>query len=108
MKWFRRRHKNGTTVDDYIPRHLLTVRTDSSKSVEVYFIKKVSLQDSGTYRCYITEKKGERWTAVKVLLVRSKYIVVFTRNNMDAEPLALLTNQLYLANMKYFVVVIAT
>ncbi len=71
MKWFRRRDINGTNVDDYIPRYLLTVRTDSSKSVEKYFIKKASVQDSGTYKCEVIEKNGNpRSTQARVLQVR--------------------------------------
>ena len=72
MKWLRLRVINGTRNEDYIPINLLTVRTDSSKSVEVYSIKKVTLEDSGTYRCEITEKSGKRETQARVLQVKRK------------------------------------
>ena len=72
MKWLRLRVINGTRNEDYIPRNLLTVRTDTSKSVEVYSIKKVTLEDSGTYRCEITEKSGKRETQARVLQVKRK------------------------------------
>jgi hypothetical protein len=67
MKWLRKRKINGDEVVDYVPRNLLTVRTDSSKSVEVYSIKKVTPEDSGTYKCEITETSGKRTTKARVL-----------------------------------------
>jgi hypothetical protein len=77
MKWLRKRKINGDEVVDYVPRNLLTVRTDSSKSVEVYSIKKVTPEDSGTYKCEITETSGKRTTKARVLQVKSKYISNF-------------------------------
>ena len=75
MKWLRLRVINGTRNEDYIPRNLVTVRTTANERVEVYSIKKVTPEDSGTYRCEITEKSGKRTTEPRVLQVKRKYYI---------------------------------
>ena len=72
MRWIRQRKINGSVVVDYIPRSLVTVQTDSRKSVEVYSIEKVTLEDSGTYKCEVTENGNLRSTRLRLLQVKSK------------------------------------
>ena len=70
MKWMRQRKTSAIVINDYIPRNLITVLTDHTKSVEVYSIKKVTANDSGTYKCHVTEKGLLRSTYPRVLLVQ--------------------------------------
>ena len=70
IKWVRRRKTSAIVINDYIPRNLITVLTDVTKSIEVYSIKKVTLHDSGTYKCHVTEKGRLRFTNAVVLQVR--------------------------------------
>ena len=72
MIWQRRRTINGTEVNDLIPPNLIKVLSHTSKSVEVYSIKKVTSKDSGTYRCAVMENGRRRETSVAVLQVKSK------------------------------------
>ncbi|XP_046854221.1 hemicentin-1-like isoform X3 [Xenia sp. Carnegie-2017] len=58
IKWFRRRRLNGTEFEDTVPENLITVRTTPQKSVEVYRIPRVSINDAGVYRCGVDGKNN--------------------------------------------------
>ncbi|XP_046851912.1 hemicentin-1-like [Xenia sp. Carnegie-2017] len=60
IKWYRRRRLNGTEVEDYVPENLITVRTTPQKSVEVYHIPRVSINDAGVYRCEVAGKNNRK------------------------------------------------
>ncbi|XP_046851897.1 uncharacterized protein LOC124445236 [Xenia sp. Carnegie-2017] len=60
IKWYRRRRLNGTEVEDYVPENLITVRTTPQKSVEVYHIPRVSINDTGVYRCEVDGKNNRK------------------------------------------------
>ena len=72
IEWVRRRKIGSKEISDYIPRNLITVQTDDIKSVEVYSIKKVTVNDSGAYKCQVTEKGNLRSTKTRNLQVRGK------------------------------------
>ena len=72
IEWVRRREIGSKEISVNIPRNLITVQTDDIKSVEVYSIKKVTVNDSGAYKCQVTEKGDRRSTKIAVLKVRGK------------------------------------
>ncbi|XP_046853107.1 uncharacterized protein LOC124446303 [Xenia sp. Carnegie-2017] len=70
IKWSRRRRLNGTEVEDYVPENLITVRTTPQKSVEVYRIPRVSINDAGVYRCKVDGKNNRKiLSATRILEV---------------------------------------
>ena len=73
MLWVRRRRINGTSINDHLPRNLITVLTNSQKSVELYSIKKVTPKDSGAYKCDVNVNGKLQSTKARVLQVRGEY-----------------------------------
>ena len=79
MKWFRKRHVNGSNVHEYLPRNVITVLSNERKSVELYSMKNATLEDSGVYGCEVIERGTKRTTEARILLVKRKYILVYIR-----------------------------
>ena len=75
MKWFRTRYINGSSLRETLPRNSITVLTNRIKSIEVYSMKKVTVEDSGVYRCEVTERGKKRVTHARVLQVKRKYYI---------------------------------
>ena len=83
MNWFYKILVNeNVTVEDYLPRNRITVLTNSEESIEEYSIKSVRTNDTGAYRCELQERGGKRTSEVRVLQVRSKYVVLCVRKNI--------------------------
>ena len=83
MNWFYKISVNeNVTVEGYLPRNRITVLTNSKKSIEEYSIESVRTNDTGTYRCELTERGKKRTSEVRVLQVRSKCVVLCVRKNV--------------------------
>ncbi|XP_046854228.1 fibroblast growth factor receptor 1-like [Xenia sp. Carnegie-2017] len=79
IKWLRRRRLNGTEVEDYVPENLITVRTTPQKSVEVYHIPRVSINDTGVYRCEVDGKNNRKiLSKLRILEVIERRAAKFT------------------------------
>lgn len=67
-------------MHEYLPRNVITVLSNDRKSVELYSMKNVTLEDSGVYTCEVIERGTKRSTKARVLQAKRKYIIVAMLN----------------------------
>ena len=56
-----------------IPREKISVKNEADKQIEFYVIEKISLGDSGGYKCEVMEGSKSRSTNVLALQVIGEY-----------------------------------
>ena len=63
----------GSNISKVIPREKISVKNDAQKQIEFYMIEKISLGDSGAYKCEVKEHSRSRSTNVLALQVTGEY-----------------------------------
>ena len=72
ITWWRVSQR-GSNIPKVIPREKISVKNDAKKQIEFYVIEKISLGDSGRYKCEVMEGSKSRSTNVLTLQVIGEY-----------------------------------
>ena len=68
------KYASGDSIFRPIPRSRITVIKKYAATVEELFFQKVTLNDTGTYKCTVLENGKPRGTAERILQVRGEYL----------------------------------
>ena len=72
ITWWRVSQR-GSNIPKVIPREKISVKNEADKQIEFYVIEKISLGDSGGYKCEVMEGSKSRSTNVLALQVIGEY-----------------------------------
>ena len=72
ITWWRVSQR-GSNIPKVIPREKISVKNDAQKQIEFYMIEKISLGDSGAYKCEVMEGSKSKFTHTFALQVTGEY-----------------------------------